>query len=305
MSIWGYVKLAKGKSLIGILKGIRNVSVHQMKKFFLYIEPVSKMGVTNNHEKKLIVSLTSFPPRINTVYYCIKSLLNQSYKPDAVILWLAKEQFPKGEGDLPDKLLSLKKHGLSIQWWSDIRSYKKIIPALEMFPDADIVTSDDDVYYSRDWLKGLVSAHDKNPNNVCCYRAAKIIFEDTFRREHPAINISYGKATYLHQQTGVGGVYYPKGCFYHDVTDEKIFMNIAPTNDDLWLWFMNILSGHRIEIENNNSFELFYVGNSQEVSLTSVNDHGEMLYNSQLEELLKYYPAVKNVLREEQQVICK
>lgn len=305
MSFLSYVKLMKGKSFVGILKGIRNVSFHQTKKFLLYIAPAFKMGVTDNSEKKLIVSLTSFPPRINTVYYCIKSLLNQSYKPDAVILWLAEEQFPKGEKDLPKKLLSLKKHGLSILWCSDIRSYKKIIPALEMFPNADIVTADDDVYYSRDWLKGLVLAHEKNPDNVCCYRAARIVWGDTLQREHPAKNVSYSEATYLHQQTGVGGVYYPKGCFYHDVTDEKIFMRIAPTNDDLWLWFMNILSGHKIEIENYNDFELFYVGNSQKVALTTVNDHGEMLYNSQLEELLRYYPAVRDILREEQQAMCK
>lgn len=44
-------------------------------------------------EKKIVVSLTSFPARIKKVHIVIESLLNQTIKPDKIILWLSKEQF--------------------------------------------------------------------------------------------------------------------------------------------------------------------------------------------------------------------
>ena len=84
-------------------------------------------GITDvKRERKVIVSLTSFPARIDTVYITIKSILMQSLKPDLIILWLAHEQFPQKENELPRNLLELKKYGLAIEWCYDIKSYKKL-----------------------------------------------------------------------------------------------------------------------------------------------------------------------------------
>ena len=56
---------------------------------------VKDIGVTNNkRDTKLIVSLTTFPGRINSVHKTISTLLTQTLKPDEVILWLAEAQFP-------------------------------------------------------------------------------------------------------------------------------------------------------------------------------------------------------------------
>lgn len=44
-----------------------------------------------NKEKDTIISLTSYPPRINLVYKTITSLLNQTLKLNNVILWLVQE----------------------------------------------------------------------------------------------------------------------------------------------------------------------------------------------------------------------
>lgn len=144
------------------------------------------MGTLQSDKNEYIVSLTSFPQRIKGIHNCIKSLLQQSYKPNKVILWLAETQFPNREGDLPNTLLRLRENGLEIKWCSDIRSYKKIIPALKEYQNANIITTDDDVYYPHNWLKGLVEASKVNPGTVCCYRAAKIIFmdESVFAREY-------------------------------------------------------------------------------------------------------------------------
>ncbi len=41
-----------------------------------------------------------------------------------VILYLAEEQFPNKEADLPGKLLKFKENGLTIKWCEDLKSYK-------------------------------------------------------------------------------------------------------------------------------------------------------------------------------------
>ena len=63
---------------------------------------------TNVNKNKIIVSLTSYPLRIQCAIIVIKSLLKQTIKPDKIILWLAKSDFPRKNKDLPPDLLSLK-----------------------------------------------------------------------------------------------------------------------------------------------------------------------------------------------------
>ena len=117
-------------------------------------------------ENSIIVSLTSFPERMREIHYCIFSLLYQTLKPHKVILWLAEDQFPNKEDDLPEEVLHFKKHGLTIGWYKDIRSYKKLIPTLLEYPDYYIVTADDDIFYPKDWLEQIWQAHEEYPNDV-------------------------------------------------------------------------------------------------------------------------------------------
>ena len=44
-------------------------------------------------EPKIIVSLTSFPPRIKKIWLTIETLLRQKDKPDRIILWLSVDEF--------------------------------------------------------------------------------------------------------------------------------------------------------------------------------------------------------------------
>ncbi len=296
-----YLSILKGKNPIQILRGGAKFIRKSCSKFVLYISSPRSLGISGVEEPKVIVSLTSFPQRIKEVHLCIKTLLNQTYKPDAVILWLAQEQFPNREKDLPDKLLKLRNNGLTIAWCNDLKSYKKLIPTVNKYPEAIIITTDDDVYYRRDWLSGLIESYRQYPGDICCYRAAKISFTEDgkFFREHPVPNKEYQGASYLHQQTGVGGVLYPPHSLYKDIIRDDIFMNIAKTNDDLWFWMMGILNGTRVRIIEHNTFELYYVGESQLYSLTNINDSGEKLYDIQLASLFEKYPLVREILNQE------
>jgi hypothetical protein len=252
----------------------------------------------------LIVSLTSFPDRIKAVSETIKSLLLQRFKPNRVILWLAKQQFPQKEGDLPDELLKLTQYGLEIKWCEDLRSYKKLIPTLQMFPEAIIVTADDDLYYRETWLKVLYQAYQKNKNVVWAHRITKFSVKDGEFFTIAGGYDTWGNASYLHKVTGCGGVLYPPHILHEDVLKKDVFMKICTTNDDIWFWLMAVLNEKKISVPSNAQRGLLYVKGTQEgPTLTSVNDHGENLFWKNFNSMLEYYPELDKRLREEYEFI--
>ncbi|MBQ7454521.1 MAG: glycosyltransferase family 2 protein [Selenomonadaceae bacterium] len=124
--------------------------------------------------EKVIVSLTSYKPRINDVKYAIYSLLNQTFPPDKLILWLDEDSFPQREKNLPHDLLELKKFGLTINWCENLRPHTKYFYTLKNYPDDIIVTADDDIFYRPDWLKILYDEHTKFPNCLIAHRCHRL-----------------------------------------------------------------------------------------------------------------------------------
>lgn len=256
---------------------------------------------TESRKEQLIVTLTTFPGRIHIVDKTLRTILNQkTVKPDAVLLWLAQEQFPGGEADLPQALLRLKDYGLQICWCKDTRSYKKLIPALQKHPHALLVTADDDVYYRRDWLEKLYKSHLQYPGHVHCHRATGFFLgEDDF----DAIGngrFYYKEPSYLNKLVGVGGVLYEPGILHSDVTNEHLFMDLAPTNDDIWFWFMAILNDVKVRpVTAPYPRPVAVVGAERTEKLTTINDHGEKKFWQQFYVLLKHYPEIDKKLRDE------
>ncbi len=264
-----------------------------------------KYGVTRKKERRqpqLIVSLTSFPGRINVVDQGIVSLLSQTLKPDMLILWLAESQFPNRDNDLPKALLRLKKYGLQIRYCEDIRSYKKLIPALRLYPNDIIATADDDNIYDKKWLELLYKSYLNQPQNVQCHRVTKFIYDkntDSFSIVKGGLDF-YKEASFLNKLVGLGGVLYPPGIFYKDILDSELFMKLAPTNDDIWFWFMAALNNAKVNVVPSNISRANYIKGTQEgPCLTKINDAGENLFWEQFNNLLSYYPQLKARLTED------
>lgn len=252
----------------------------------------------------LIVSLTSYPERINEVILAIKSLLMQSLKPEKIILWLSPEQFKDKEKSLPKKLLALKKFGLTIDWYRDIKSFKKLIPALKKYPNSIIFTTDDDVIYNSRVLKEAFYTHIKYPDFIISHRITKFYIEKGIYKDISGGTETYKTPSFLHKLTGVGGVLYPPNCLHKDVLNEELFMQLCPTNDDIWFWLMGVLNGKKIVIPNHNFIKLTYIGKTQKKStLTSINDSKEGLFWKQFYNILRYYPQIDSALRKEYETL--
>ena len=149
----------------------------EVKRLFYENRIVFDLGVTKEKRNpQIIVSLTTYPARIDKVNRAIKTLLTQSTKPDRVILWLAESQFPNKEADLPKKLLKLCKYGLEIKWCEDLKSYKKLIPTIVKYPNDVVITVDDDLLYDKHMIEKLYNSYLKHPQCISCLRAHLMTF---------------------------------------------------------------------------------------------------------------------------------
>jgi len=216
----------------------------------------------------LIVSLTSYPPRFATLHLTIKSLLLQRLQPTRLILWIAYTDAER----LPDEVIKLKAEGLEIRYCEDLKSYKKIVPALEVFPNAVIVTADDDIYYWPDWLGELIQESKKYPCDVIAHRVHRIRYSGTTIRPYSEWleNVADAVVSGANFATGIGGVLYPPGCFNTEVLAKEKFMGFCPNADDVWLYWMVRLNGRHVRRSSTRKVPYPWRG-SQEISLWKEN----------------------------------
>jgi hypothetical protein len=249
----------------------------------------------------LIVSITSFGQRMYDVHFALYSLLNQTLKPDEIILWLGEKEFPGKEENLPQSVLLLKNNGLTIKWCRDIGPYTKLIPALKQYPDDIIVTADDDIYYPPEFLELLYNAYLKEPQYIHCHRAHRITFDKNKNIQKYSKwkqQVSEIEPSLCNFSTGVGGVLFPPKALYKDVFNEELFLKLSPNADDIWFWAMAVLNNTRINVVKNNMATLHYTnierefGLNDEITLSQRNNIGGG-NDKQLKNVINHYPDIQ------------
>ena len=190
---------------------------------------------------KVIVSLTSFPAAISYATQAVKSILAGSVLPDKIVLYLTFSQFV--DIGIPEDLTNLEKNNPIFEirnYPLEIRSYRKLIPALQDFPDATIVTIDDDVYYHKNMLRDILRLHEQYPKAVLAHRAKLMKPDKPYRewKKYRWYHFIFKRinSSFLNIQTGVGGVLYPPHSLKKELLDVSLFTKIAPTTDDIWFW---------------------------------------------------------------------
>ena len=249
--------------------------------------------IEENRKEKLIISLTTFPQRIYDIDVVLFSLLNQTVKPDKIILWLGKEEFPNLENDVPNHILNMRRFGIDIEFCKDIKPYKKLIYTLEKYPNDVIVTADDDTYYEYNWLEKLYNAYLENPNYIHCHRAHKIQF-DEYRNILPytkwieCIKSEDTVPSFTNFFTGVGGVLYKSELLYKDILNESLFMELCPKADDIWFWAMAVLNDTKINVVKDNINKVTEIGYDSYVKLWHLNKL-QNFNDVQLNNIFNYY----------------
>lgn len=193
-------------------------------------------GVSNHQYvegKNIIVSLTTYDKRLHEVYLTIESIMQQTYKANKIVLWLTEDL----KDSIPQTLLLQMKRGLEIKYCEDLRSYKKLIPALKMYPEDIIVTIDDDVIYNIDTLELLIKTHLKYPEAVSCCWAMKMTFDEygTLKPynlwDHQTLEYS---PNMQNVPIGCAAILYPPHSLDEEVMNKDVFMDICKYADDIW-----------------------------------------------------------------------
>ncbi|SPX65289.1 Chondroitin polymerase [Leclercia adecarboxylata] len=256
--------------------------LHTLKKLYKY-------------DNKIIISLTTYSKRIQTVYKTIESLLKQTLLADKIILWLDENEITRS--NLPQNLTVLESDVFEIRFCPNYKSYKKLIPTLQLYPDATIVTFDDDVYYPSDHFEKLFLKHLDNPNEIITHVARNILFKDgellPYGKWAHVFKAQVGQPQLHLLPIGVGGVLYPTNALHPEVTNITAFMNLAPHGDDLWFKCMSLLNDRKV-IALNHGYQLApnQIAGTQDVGLwQNVNESSDS-NKLQLCDILKAYPEI-------------
>lgn len=255
----------------------------------------------NRQAADVIVSLTSFGERLSDLKYMLLSLVLQSVKPEKIIVWLDIDE------NIPEGLHIFEKYGVEFSFCKNIRSYKKLIPALCEFPNKDIITADDDIFYDRHWLKKLVDEKKKSPKCIVAHIAHKVSFDLDGKllpyNKWPH-NVSPENSSRLLFPTGVGGVLWNSADFYKDICNEALFTKLAPKADDVWFYFMSaVMNGTKIKVVKSPCNHLRYVDIYKEYGLngksTLASENVEQnLNDKQIANIMSYYgiSGLKSIL---------
>ena len=194
-------------------------------------------------DTELIVSFTTYSKRIHDVHLVIESIAQQTVKPHRIILWLDEDEFTLET--IPLILQRQIDRGLEVRFCLNYRSYKKLIPTLDAFPDANIITIDDDFLYPHDMIEVLLREHRAFPKCILGHIAHKVMVHN--KRISPYIEweneIQNPEANDFIFLTTGAGVFLPPHIFDAEVLNANVFLQICPYADDVWLNAMSLLSG--------------------------------------------------------------
>jgi len=226
--------------------------------------------------RKLIVSLTTYPKRIGLLGPVLDSIYAQTRKADEVVLWLAEEQFPGKEADLPENLLQLvAEKKLTVRWCEDLKPHKKYFFALQEYSNDLVVTVDDDLLYPKDMLDALYRSYLLYPEAVSTCRAHLMLVSEqneimpysTWIQETD--QCIYEPSMQL-LATGGAGVLYPPNLLRREFFNAEAIKEHCLWADDLWLKVMQLMSDVPVVVARPHE-QLHYLPDSQEEALHRLN----------------------------------
>lgn len=277
-----------------------NRLIHQIrfnqKKYILEqnILHSQESGITDEKycAHDIIVSLTTYSKRIYDVHLTIESIMEQTMKANRIILWL---DYSFEKQPLPKALQLLQKRGLEIEYCKDIRSYKKLIPALKKYPDDAIITIDDDLIYEFDLLEKLIMAYQQTPSYIYCNRHHVMQLNEQGKLL-PYLQWQWEsndmEANIMNFPTTGAGTLFPPHSLDEEVFNESVFSEICKYADDVWFKAMAMKKGtlsKKVYTHNPKGIEYFENEEVQDIALWRINTQGAMLNDRQIEAVFTKY----------------
>ncbi len=249
-----------------LLNKTRNVFYNAFLPIWYRLYSKNSFLNTDERSEILVASITSFPARVHTLHLTIESLLRQSVKLDKIIIYLEKEKFESVE--IPLKLSNLKKKGVEIVFVDEnLRSHLKYFYAMQTYPDAVVITFDDDIIYNSRVVETLMATHRIFPSSVVGTRCTRMLCDENgvifnyMRWKRNDATLSEEPSFYCFP-SGVGGVLYPPKALAREAFNCSQIYALCPLADDIWLKMMELLN-EMPAIQTKRKFKLIYIKNLQ------------------------------------------
>ena len=184
----------------------------------------------------VIVTLTSYGPRLGNLPIVLDTIYRQTVPPDLVVLNLAHNEI------VPTEVLNyLSERNVEINRVEDTKVYKKLIPTLKKYPDDVVISIDDDWLYPNGMIADFLEIHREYPNNpisgngfiysemIChcgCASLTKAEYFGSYLNDISDVipNCPCDDIVYTYFANKAGHPYI--------VTNEKYFTNMTPFNGD-------------------------------------------------------------------------
>lgn len=254
-------------------------ALYYAKKNAQTIKKVSREELKNGlwkgekREIPVIVSMTTFPPRFAKIGIVIKSILCQCYKPDRIVIYLDGDTVYE---DLTQEMKDYEQYGVEYRFHNEtlLKPHSKYLFAMQDFPEAIIVTTDDDVILPNDWLLSLIHSYEKFPGAISARRVHLIRYE---QKEFLPYNFWYDQWRYVKEPshlllaTGVGGVLYPPHSINPAAFDQKLIKELALNADDIWLKCWEVMGNIPVVWAENDEVSLAETDPTHEIALSNAN----------------------------------
>lgn len=264
-------------------KFITNIETYIIEPILNFILPIEyainkkSYGVNTEEDRKneIIISLTSIPSRFSTLHLCIERLLNQTLKPDKIILYLGNNT---KNIKLTKQLKEQMKRGLTVKYCDDtkLRPHTKYFYAMQEYHNDIIITVDDDIIYSKKLVEKLMESYKKFPDAVSYVRGHKMTTEDGKIKPYQSWIWEYREKDAMIPNnkifpTGVGGILYPPDCFDEETFDIEKIKELCINNDDIWLKAMELRNNINVVRVDKKRNRLYAIKQTQKIALSKNN----------------------------------
>ena len=191
---------------------------------------------------KTIISLATYPKRLEKLKKVIPTLIQQTLQVDEIIVNIPDnlmkveyQQYDQLQKEFPQ--ISVKRR--DGRW----RSANKYIWTYKDNPDAVIMTCDDDILYESTRFEELYNEWQINPNCIICHEINPMLIVDGKVKILNSIDIKLKQHEFGKYLTGC--CLFPPHCM--DGTDlynfEKFFKMTHACHDEIWFWILTTLKG--------------------------------------------------------------
>ena len=213
------------------------------------------------YNPKIIVSLTSYQKRFNTINIVIDSILNGNLIPNKIVLTLFIKDIMFIPKNIYDYLIENKIILLIVD--IDIKPHEKYFYVMQKYPYDIIITIDDDIIYEKKTVELLYKSYLKFPKEISAKRVHLIKYDKTGRsKPYNEWNKEYqllkNPSFDLLATTGAGTLFPPNILKINYSLIYDIFNCIY--SDDIFLKYIeNKLKIKTVWVENTNLMGLYNI----------------------------------------------